>query len=107
MKIQVVEFCHTNNIPYMEGAVIKYVCRWKDKGGISDLEKAKHYIEMMIEFNNRDSENKDIVEFPSLTCPYCTTKFFKANIDELKDYNSIDDFGACTVCDKNRNQDED
>lgn len=48
MKIQVVEFCHANQIPFMEGAVIKYMCRWRSKGGVVDLEKAKHFIEMMI-----------------------------------------------------------
>jgi len=52
MKIQVVEFCHANNIPYMEGNVIKYMCRWRGKGGISDLQKAKHYIDLLIEMEN-------------------------------------------------------
>ena len=49
MKIQVVEFCHANDIPFIEGAVIKYLCRWKDKNGLDDLRKAKHFIEMLIE----------------------------------------------------------
>ncbi len=47
--IQPVEYIHANAIPYMEGNVIKYVSRWRDKGGIADLEKAKHYIELLIE----------------------------------------------------------
>jgi hypothetical protein len=33
--------------------VVKYVSRWRDKGGIADLEKAKHYIDMLIEFESR------------------------------------------------------
>jgi hypothetical protein len=33
--------------------VIKYVTRWRDKGGIADLEKAKHYIEMLIELEGK------------------------------------------------------
>lgn len=49
MKIQVVEYCFHNNIPFMEGAIIKYVSRWRNKGGIDDLKKAKHFIEMLIE----------------------------------------------------------
>lgn len=49
MKIQVVEYCMANNIPYMEGNIIKYVSRWKAKGGIDDLRKAKHYLELLIE----------------------------------------------------------
>lgn len=49
MKIQPTYFIITNNIPFAEGNVIKYVCRWKDKNGVADLKKAKHYIEMLIE----------------------------------------------------------
>jgi hypothetical protein len=48
-KIQPVEFCHVNGIPYIESTAIKYLCRWRLKGGIQDLEKAKHFIEMLIE----------------------------------------------------------
>lgn len=47
--IQPVEFIHKNNIGFMEGNAIKYLCRYKSKGGIEDLKKAKHYIEMLIE----------------------------------------------------------
>lgn len=49
MTIQPVEFIHANKIGYFEGNVIKYVSRWRNKGGIKDLEKAKHYIELLIE----------------------------------------------------------
>jgi hypothetical protein len=49
MPIQVVEFCHANKIGYLEGAAIKYLCRHGSKGRREDLEKAKHYIEMLIE----------------------------------------------------------
>lgn len=51
--IQPVEYIHTNNIGYFEGNVIKYVTRWRDKGGIADLEKAKHYIELLIELEGK------------------------------------------------------
>lgn len=47
--IQPVEFINANNLSYMQGNVIKYVMRYPFKNGIADLEKAKHYIEMMIE----------------------------------------------------------
>jgi UDP-3-O-acyl-N-acetylglucosamine deacetylase len=49
LKIQPIEFIHANNIPFAEGSVIKYVTRWRDKGGIADLEKAKHFLELLIE----------------------------------------------------------
>ena len=48
MKIQPVEFIHENGIGYLEGNVIKYVCRHRQKGGIEDLRKAQHYIELLI-----------------------------------------------------------
>jgi hypothetical protein len=35
--------------PIAEGSVIKYVTRWRDKGGLADLEKAKHFLELLIE----------------------------------------------------------
>ena len=54
MKIQPVEFIHANGIPYLEGNVIKYVSRWKNKNGVADLEKAKHYIELLIELESRN-----------------------------------------------------
>lgn len=49
-SIQPVEYCMANSIGFMEGSVIKYVSRWKDKGGVQDLKKAKHFIELLIEY---------------------------------------------------------
>ena len=53
LKIQPIEFIHANGIPFAEGSVIKYVTRWRDKGGISDLEKAKHFLEILIELERK------------------------------------------------------
>jgi hypothetical protein len=53
-KIQPAEFCYTNNIPYLEATAIKYLCRWRDKGGIQDLDKAIHFIELLKEFESAD-----------------------------------------------------
>ena len=53
LKIQPIEYIHANNIPFAEGSVIKYVSRWRNKGGIKDLEKAKHFIELLIELETR------------------------------------------------------
>jgi hypothetical protein len=54
MKIQPVEFIHANGIPYLEGNVIKYISRWRNKNGVADLKKAKHYIELLIELEGRN-----------------------------------------------------
>jgi hypothetical protein len=48
-KIQPVEFIIKNNIGFVEGNIIKYILRFKEKGGVQDLLKAKHYIELLIE----------------------------------------------------------
>lgn len=53
LVIQPVEYIHANNIGYFEGNVIKYVTRWRAKGGTADLEKAKHYIDLLIDLEAR------------------------------------------------------
>ena len=58
-KIQAIEYILTNNLDFCEGNVIKYLARWKNKGGVEDLRKAIHYIEMLIdheENNNNDGQ---------------------------------------------------
>ena len=55
-KIQPVDFILANDIPFCEGNVIKYICRWKQKNGRDDLMKAKHYIEMLIADLDKDSK---------------------------------------------------
>ena len=47
--IQPWDYIAGNNIGYLEGNVIKYVSRWRDKGGVADLEKARHYLDKLIE----------------------------------------------------------
>ena len=47
--IQPIEYMLANNLGYIEGAVVKYVTRWKDKGGVQDLEKARHLLEILIQ----------------------------------------------------------
>ena len=49
MKIQPSEFINKNEMKFAEGNAIKYICRHINKGGLQDLEKAKHYIDMIIE----------------------------------------------------------
>ncbi len=49
VKIQPIEYITKNGLNYAEGNVVKYVSRWRKKGGIEDLRKAKHYIDLLIE----------------------------------------------------------
>ena len=55
LKIQPIEYIHANGIPFAEGSVIKYVTRWREKGGLADLEKAKHFLELLIELEEKAS----------------------------------------------------
>lgn len=45
----VIDFCLDNNIGFCEGNVIKYVRRWREKNGVEDLEKAREYIDRLIQ----------------------------------------------------------
>lgn len=52
-RIQPVEFIHKNHIPFIEGNAIKYLCRWREKGGVADLEKVKHYVDLLIQMESQ------------------------------------------------------
>lgn len=53
-KIQPAEYNHANNIGFLEGNVIKYVSRYKNKNGKKDLEKAIHCLEILIQLEYPD-----------------------------------------------------
>jgi hypothetical protein len=55
MVIQPVEFITKNNISFLEGNVIKYVCRHASKNGKQDIEKAIHYLELIKELHYGDN----------------------------------------------------
>ena len=57
-KIQPSKFVVENKLLYPEGSVIKYILRHQDKGGKQDLEKAKHFIDMIIERDYKDEKEK-------------------------------------------------
>lgn len=50
----VIDFCQKNNLDFMQGNVIKYVTRYKEKNGKEDLLKAKEYIDRIIKENYKD-----------------------------------------------------
>ena len=49
LSIQPIEYIQKNNLGYEEGNIIKYISRYKNKGGVKDLEKAKQYLDFLIE----------------------------------------------------------
>jgi len=50
--IEPIEFIHKNKIGFCEGNAIKYLVRWREKGGKQDLLKAKHYIDLLLEMED-------------------------------------------------------
>lgn len=50
--IQPWDFIAANGLGYFEGNVVKYLSRWRDKGGVQDLHKAAHYLQKLIELQN-------------------------------------------------------
>ena len=76
-KIQPSQFVVENKLLYPEGCVIKYILRHQDKGGKEDLEKAKHFIDMIIERDyeeEKDTPHKKWIEgyrkWKNESCPH-------------------------------------
>lgn len=53
LKIQPMEYSMANGLDACQHTIVKYVTRFRDKGGIADLEKARHCIDMLIEFERK------------------------------------------------------
>lgn len=53
LKIKPAEYSHANKLGFIEGSVVKYVSRWREKGGIGDLKKARHLLDILIELEER------------------------------------------------------
>ena len=59
MKIDVRDFVMANQLDFCQGNIIKYVCRYKKKDGIKDLEKARDYLNYLIEKEKEKEEEDD------------------------------------------------
>lgn len=56
-KIQPWDFIAANGLDFLEGNVVKYVCRWREKGGVTDLKKAKEYLDKMIDMRVKNEND--------------------------------------------------
>jgi len=52
--IQPIVYIHANNMGFCVGNVVKYVTRYKSKGGAADIKKAIHYLELLLELEYKD-----------------------------------------------------
>jgi hypothetical protein len=64
-EIQPIEYITKNKLSYCEGNVVKYITRWRSKGGLEDLQKAKQYIDLLIEkeYPTTVTEDEDNIPF--------------------------------------------
>ncbi len=53
LRVQPVDYMLANGLGYCEGNVVKYVSRWKSKGGVEDLKKARQYLDFLIDWVGR------------------------------------------------------
>ena len=58
LAIQPMEYSMKNGLDACQHTAIKYLTRFREKGGIADLEKAKHCIDMLIEFEQQRADAK-------------------------------------------------
>lgn len=56
LKIQPWDYAAANNLDFFQGNIVKYVTRWRNKGGLEDLYKAKHVLEKYIEVNTNANQ---------------------------------------------------
>ena len=48
-KIQPWDYIAANDLDFWQGSIVKYITRWRDKGGVEDLKKARHTLDKYIE----------------------------------------------------------
>jgi hypothetical protein len=56
LKMQPVEYIHANGLNFFEGCIVKYITRWRGKGGIEDLKKLIHYAQLLIELEEKKTD---------------------------------------------------
>ena len=59
LKRERFDFIHENGLGFAEGNIIKYVCRWREKNGIEDLEKAMRYLQLLIVYTKIEKEKNE------------------------------------------------
>ena len=52
MPIQPVEYIVKNSLGFVEGSIVRYVSRWRNKNGVEDLMKARHLLDILIEMES-------------------------------------------------------
>lgn len=56
-KIQPIDYIFANGLDFFQGSIVKYITRFRDKGGKQDLLKIKHYVDLLIELEYSEEKN--------------------------------------------------
>jgi len=64
LPIQPVDYIVKNSLGFLEGNVIKYVTRHHDKGGVADIQKAIHYLALLLD--TEYGVRADVTYYPRL-----------------------------------------
>lgn len=54
--IQPAEYIFANKLDFFQGNVVKYITRFRAKNGAKDLEKARHYIDLLLELEYKETK---------------------------------------------------
>ena len=57
LKIQPIEFIHANELDFLQGNVVKYITRHKNKNGAADVRKALHYCQLILDLQYKEETN--------------------------------------------------
>lgn len=57
LKIQPVEYIQANGLGFIEGSIVKYITRWRDKGGVQDLKKIIQFTSQLIALEEKYKES--------------------------------------------------
>lgn len=79
LKIQPVELIMSNHLGYCEGAVVKYLTRWRDKGGIEDVRKAAHFVQILMEDRDYQHRLEDRAKAMPVSAPIDGAEYCIAN----------------------------
>lgn len=86
MVIQPIEYIYANKIPFIEGCIIKYASRWRDKGGIRDLEKIIHFAQLLMELENEFKTGNDV--HPSNTSSSALESALRKNEQPIQQWDA-------------------
>lgn len=100
LKIQPVEYMHANGIPFIEGCIIKYASRWRDKGGIADLEKIKHFAQLLIDLETAEAASEQCGQVEEQEAEKAANVVSDIHKIETPDWNIAPNWAMFTAQDK-------